>query len=289
VIDRPQYNGIRQNQLGIYAAANYAHKAFNIEGGARFNHHSEYGSNYAGNINPSVFIKKRVKVFANASTGYKTPSLYQLFSVYGNQDLEPETSVNLEAGVQYYTKDQNSSVRLVYFNRHISDAIAFFFDPVTFESRYINQDEQKDYGFELEAGTTLARIIQIKAIYSYVNGEITTKQNGKDTSFFNLLRRPKSTINYFIGAQLTRQLYLSLQANCVGERKDVYFNPNTFAAEDITLKSYVLVNFYAEYGFSKNRLKLFADIRNIFDEQYSDIYGYNTPGINAYGGIRFRF
>ena len=82
---------------------------------------------------------------------------------------------------------------------------------------------------------------------------------------------------------------MNLQANAVGERKDVFFNPVTFEAEDITLKSYVLVNFYAEYAFSKNRLKLFADLRNIFNEEYSDIYGYNTPGINGYGGIRFSF
>jgi len=37
------------------------------------------------------------------------------------------------------------------------------------------------------------------------------------------------------------------------------------------------------------RLKIFADLRNILDKDYSDIYGYNTAGFNAYGGIRFRF
>jgi vitamin B12 transporter len=50
----------------------------------------------------------------------------------------------------------------------------------------------------------------------------------------------------------------------------------------------VLVNFYAEYSFTNQRLKLFADLRNITDKKYSDIYGYNTAGFNAYGGFRFR-
>ena len=74
----------------------------------------------------------------------------------------------------------------------------------------------------------------------------------------------------------------------MGERKDVYFDPS-FQKHDVILKSYVLINLYAEYSFLKNRLKLFVDLRNITDENYSDIVGYNTAGFNAYSGLRFRF
>jgi vitamin B12 transporter len=69
----------------------------------------------------------------------------------------------------------------------------------------------------------------------------------------------------------------------------LYFDPVTFQRSDLTLKPYTLLNLYAEYGFSNNRFKLFADLRNITDENYVDIYGYNTARFNAYGGIRFRF
>jgi vitamin B12 transporter len=291
VVDRPAQNAdtVDQNQLGVYAALNYVSGSFSIEGGGRFNHHSEYGSNFAFNINPSVFIQQRVKVFANVSTGYKTPSLYQLFSTYGNRDLDPETSLNLEGGLQFFTKDQQLSLRAVYFNRHIKDAIAFFTDPVTFSSHYINQDKQKDHGFEVEGNGRLGDKVQLKLTYTYVDGKITTKQAGKDTTYFNLLRRPKSTLNFSVGSQVAKPLYLSINFNAVGDRADVYFDPVTFASKPITLNSYVLVNFYAEYGFANNRLKLFADLRNVFDEQYSDIYGYNTAGFNAYGGVRFHF
>jgi vitamin B12 transporter len=279
----------KQNQAGAYAALNYLHHGFNIEGGGRFNHHSEYGSNFAFNLNPSYFIQKRVKLYANASSGYKVPSLYQLFSEYGNKALKPETSVNLEGGVQYFTKDEKLNLRATYFNRRVKDVIAFFSDPITFKPQYINQDKQNDHGFEAEARTLLLNKIQVKALYSYVDGEITTKQNGKDTTYFNLLRRPKSILTASVASQLTKALYASLQMNAVGKSKDVYFDPVTFAAQDITLKSYVLLNFYAEYGFLNNRLKVFADIRNITDAKYSDIYGYNTAGFNTYGGLRFHF
>lgn len=282
-------DSINQNQLGLYAALNFTSGNFNIEGGGRYNTHSEYGSNFAYNINPSYLVQKQVKLFANISSGYKTPSLFQLFSQYGNRELAPEVSLNLEGGVQYFTKDGKGSLRGTYFNRKVKDAITFFFNPTTFRSYYINQDEQNDHGVEVDGKLNLNDKIQLKALYSYVDGEITTKQGGKDTTFFNLLRRPKHTFNFLVGSQLTKAFYVSMQLNAVGSRQDVYFDPVTFKRNDLTLKPYTLLNFYTEYSFCNNRFKLFADLRNITDEKYVDIYGYNTARFNAYGGIRFRF
>ena len=42
-------------------------------------------------------INKKVKLFANLSA-YRTPSLYQLFSEYGNKELQPESAITLEGG-----------------------------------------------------------------------------------------------------------------------------------------------------------------------------------------------
>jgi vitamin B12 transporter len=287
----PKQSGdsVKQKQISAYAALNYNRNHFSIEGGGRFNHHSEYGSNFAFNINPSYFFGKTVKLFGNLSSGYKTPSLYQLFSVYGNRELKPETSLNIEGGLQAFTKNEKNSLRVLYYRRRIEDVVAFFYNASTFSSYYINQDKQKDHGVEVEANSKLSDKLQLKAMYSYVTGKITTKQNGKDTTYFNLLRRPKTTFNFFVGSQLTKAFYANLQFNLVGERKDVYFAPPTYVQQDITLKNYTLLNFYAEYALLNNHLKIFADLRNILDKEYSDIYGYNTAGFNAYGGIRFNF
>ena len=280
---------VKHNQLGVYAAMNYTANEFAIEGGGRLNNHSEYGSNFAFNVNPSYFIERTVKVFANVSSGYKTPSLYQLFSVYGNKELQPETSLNLEAGAQVFATNGKATIRATYFNRRVKDVIAFFYNPSTFQSIYINQDKQKDYGIEVDGTLNLGEKIQVKAFYSYVNGKVTTLQGGKDTTYFNLLRRPKHTLNLSLGTQLTTELYTSLQVNVIGERNDVYFDPATFASQSVTLPTYTLVNFYAEYGVLQNRIKLFGDVRNVLDKTYSDIYGYNTAGLTVTGGVRFRF
>lgn len=291
VADRPAYSGdsVKQHQFGIYAALNFSWKDLTLEAGGRMNNHSAYGNNFAFNINPSYFAEKRLKLFANVSSGYKTPSLYQLFSLYGNKALDPENSLNLEGGVQVFSKDEKSSVRAVYFHRNVKDVITFAPLPAFPYAQYINQDKQKDQGFEVEASASITNIIQLKAQYSYVDGKITTRQGGKDTTLFNLLRRPKSTLNFSSGMQVTKALYMNAQLNFVGKRKDIYFDPSTFQSQDITLPHYILLNFYAEYALLQNRLKLFVDGRNLTDKNYSDIYGYNTAGFNAYGGLRFNF
>lgn len=281
-------DSVAHKQLGAYGAVLFTGaKGLNIEGGLRLNNHSKYGSNAAFNINPSYLIHNQWKIFSNVSTGYKTPSLYQLFSEYGNGDLQPETSLNLEGGLQYFTKDGKASLRATYFKRKVKDLITFFFDPVTFNAVYINRDKQKDNGIELDGKISISDKIHIKAFYSYIDGEITTKKGTKDTTYFNLYRRPRNTLSFTLGTQVTKALFTSLQLQSVSNTTDVTFDPPFFTQRELKLKNYVLMSLYAEYALVKNRFKLFTDLRNITNEKYQEIYGYKAPGFTAYGGIRF--
>ncbi len=278
------------NQQSLYAAVSLNTKGgFNLEAGSRVNFHSEYGSHGVFNINPSYLINKKIKVFANLSSAYRTPSLYQLFSEYGNKNLKPEAATTAEGGVQYYSSDNNFTGRAVGFSRNVKDVIFFYYNSSTFTSQYINQDKQKDYGFELEASYKVAKNIALKTFYTYVTGEISTKKAGKDTTYNNLLRRPKSSIGINIASQVTNKFFLSTNLMSTGKRKDAYFDNTTFATVDVVLKSYALWDVYAEYAFTNNKLKLFIDLRNISSSQYTEISGFNTLGFNGYGGIRFSF
>jgi vitamin B12 transporter len=280
-----------QNQLGLYAALNINLKSgFNVELGNRLNIHSEYGTYDVLNINPSYLFNSKVKLFANFSSGYRTPSLYQLFSEYGNKNLKPESSLTYEGGVQYFSPNKKFTSRAVYFKRDVENVLFFYTNPSTYRSQYINQDEQDDNGIELEATFEIKKGTTIKAFYTYLDGEIETKLgSGKDTTFFNLLRRPKSSFGFNISSYITDKLLISSNLNVFGERKDQYFDTNTFQVVSARLKSYALWDIYAEYRVVKNKLKLFADFRNILDSKYTEISGFNTLGFNINGGIRFTF
>ncbi len=283
-------DSLHHNQLGLYAALNInAKTGFNLELGNRLNIHSAYGSNYVFNINPSYLLNNKFKLFANVSSGYRTPSLYQLLSEFGNKDLKPESAFTFEGGVQYFSTNNKFSGRLTGFKRDVKDVIFFYFNPSTFQSQYINQDKQKDHGAELELSFKLTKYISLKAFYSFVDGKITTVQNGKDTTYFNLIRRPKHSAGVNAGVKMNEKLFVSTNLSWFDKRKDAYFDAATFQTVNVVLDSYILIDVYAEYAICKNKLKVFADLRNVSNSKYSETAGFNTLGFNGYGGIRYNF
>jgi len=282
-------DSLKLSQTSLYAALNYnSTKGFNIEIGNRLNFHSGYGTHDVFNFNPSYLINKKVKLFANLSSGFRTPSLYQLYSEYGNKKLSPETALTFEAGVQYFSLSDKFTARTVAFKRNVKDVIFFYFNPTTFQSQYINQDKQKDNGIELEAKYIIAPKTTIKLFYTYVTGEITTKLfSGKDTAYFNLLRRPKNSFGFNISSGITDRFYISSNFASFGKRADAYFDAQTFNTVRVNLKNYSLWDIYLEYGFNKNKIKLFIDFRNILNSKYTEISGFNTLGFNMNAGVRF--
>ncbi len=66
----------------------------------RLNVHSRYGSNHTFTFNPSYTINDNFRFFGSIATGFKAPTLYQLYSSYGNKDLKPEISKSYEIGFQ---------------------------------------------------------------------------------------------------------------------------------------------------------------------------------------------
>jgi vitamin B12 transporter len=275
----------RQDQTGVYGAFSYAGKTgFNAEVGGRYNHHSVYGSNFVFNINPSFLINKRVKLFANLSSAYKVPTLYHLYSEYHNPytHLKPEKAITYEGGIQYFSTNNLVNIRGTVFKRDVEDGITFYTDPATFNSYYINQDKQKDWGFEIEPTITLKKKGQIILSYAFVDGKITTKNNTKDTSYFNLIRRPKNVIGVTVNYYITPKLFASAAFRSFGKRTDIDFS--SFPSQIVELSAYSLFNFYTEYSFTKY-LKLFVDVKNIANTSYSEVLGYNTQGRNFNTGI----
>ena len=278
----------RQNQTGIYGAlVHRGNHGLNVEAGGRFNNHSSYGSNFVFNFNPSYIIQKKFKLFGNISSAYRVPTLYQLFSEYRNTftDLQPEKAITYEGGVQLLNPKNIYNVRLAFFKRDVTDGIAFYTDPSTFNSYYVNQDRQKDWGFEIEPTVNIGNTLQFIFSYSYVDGKITTPGSGKDTSYFNLIRRPKHILSATANYQVTKQLFVSGQLRNVGKRTDLDFS--SFPAKTASLSSYTLIDLYVEYKFKK-LIRLFASGRNLANVSYSEALGFNALDRNFTTGIMFK-
>jgi vitamin B12 transporter len=250
---------------------------FHTEAGGRWNHHSVYGSNFTYSFNP-FFLKNEFKFFANISSGYHVPSLYQLYSEFGNRNLKPEVSNSYEAGAQYLKKNINARVSV--FARDIRQVFYFYTDPATYASRYINADKQKDYGVEAEVTASLCDKISVSANYTYVDGKIsTTDFSGKDTSFFNLYKRPANVLNLSVNYQPVSELFFSARLKTASKA----FEPGFPAPYE--LKGYYTAGLYMQYQYVK-KYTVYADLDNIMGEKYFVTRGFTTKGFNINAGIK---
>ncbi len=270
----------RTKQFSGYASLYFKSKqGFNADLGGRWNHHNIYGNNYTYSLNPFYVIDEHYKIYANISSGYRVPSLYQLYSEYGNRNLKPETTTSYEAGLQYFSEKINA--RATGFIRNGKDVFLFYSDPITYASNYINGDKQHDYGIETEASINFTPQLSVSANYTYADGKIITQNSpGKDTSFFNLYKRPKNIFNISLNYNITKELYLSTHFKTVSKA----FEPQYLAAP-YELKGYYTLDFYGRYKFNK-KFSLFADFQNITDQKYFVTRGFTTKGFNVNGGVQ---
>ncbi len=257
---------------------------FNAELGYRLNYHSEYGSNSIFSVAPAYQITNQMRAFAAYTTGFKVPTLFQLYDVrYGNQALQPQRSRTLEVGSEVFVGNGYITAQATYFRRHIRDVVLF--TPVS----YINQDEQDGSGVELQVAWQLRNQWRISAQYTYLNGKTTTRgSQEQDSTFSNLLRRPRHSLTAAVLYQPISRLNLSVQAQYQGERSDLAFDPVTFAPSEVVLDGFVLVNAHADYQLSPS-LTFFTDLRNITNADYTEVYGFNTLDFNLQAGVQFRW
>jgi len=253
-----------------------------VSAGARLNNHSDYGTHVVYNMNPSYvfnFGKNNLKVLASYSTAYITPSLFQLHDpLYGNMDLQPEENVTIEGGLEF-TIGKDLRVSAVYFNRDETNFVDFVtVDPVNFIFQYQNiNTEFKASGVEVELFKKFGKNLTFSANYTNTQA---------DENF--ALRIPEHKANARLGYALGMKTQLGVSYNYTSERQDVFFNPDTFESEMVTLKSFGLLNFNASHQISDNVL-VFAGLSNILDEEYEELYRFQTRGRNFQLGLTLDF
>ncbi|MBT8305938.1 MAG: TonB-dependent receptor, partial [Maribacter sp.] len=242
----------------------------NLNLGARINNHSEYGSHFIYNLNPSFTIKTNngyIKVLSSYATSFITPSLTQLFGNFGaNPELEPEENRTFEGGLEYAINDK---LRLsgVYFNRREENFV--FYDNIT--ATYGNAEGTINaQGAEVELNWRPNEALNLTANYTF------TERKGDEA-----IRIPKHKINASLGYAFAKRAFASLDYSFTGERFDTDFN--TFS--NLRLESYSLLNTYVEYGLLPGKLKIFMGVHNLFNTNYVEIIGFTTRGRNINAGL----
>lgn len=264
-----------------------------INGGIRYDDHSRYGGQTlfaAGGVwrLPSGTILR-----ASYGEGFKAPTLYQLFSEYGNDTLDPEEAKGWEAGIEQHLFDSRLVLGATWFDRTTTNQIIFngcfatpgdprcFVpgDPATPRSGfYSNVSRGEAHGIEATAALTLGGW-RLDGNYSWI---VTEDRSPGSANFGNALpRRPRHAANASISYAFPFGLDLGTALRWSGKSFDN-------AANTTRLAAYTLVDLRAEYGLSE-AVRVFARAENLFDEKYMTAFRYGTLGRGIHAGIRGRF
>ncbi len=252
---------------------------FFINEGGRLDVHSQFGSHttYQGGL--AYFIPGlETKLKANYGTGFLAPTLFQLDDpTYGNKGLQPENSTGLDVGFEQPLGGNFLKVGATYFHEDFNNLIQFQSTGL-FTGNYANIGQAQSDGVETFADFRGIHNLEVRADYTYTNARDTR-------TGLPLIQRPqhKGSLDVFYQWDV---MELGTTVAYVGPKPDMNFS--AFPATPVTLDSYFLVNLRASYRLN-DRVKIFARVDNLFNQYYEEIWGYGTPGLSAYGGIKVSY
>lgn len=245
---------------------------FNVSMGGRMNVHNIYGSHFTYAFNPSyVFDLKKnayIKVVGSMSSAYLVPSLYQLFSTYGNQDLQPEITKTLETGL-VFNFGNKWEFNALYFSRDEKNSIIFYSNPETWESQYVNDDISILHVNGIETGLTLKPNDALT-----FNTNYTHTKASKDRPY----SIPKHKWNTQLTYRVMKNSTLQIKHQYLSDRTQMDFSSNPY--ETKSLKNFHLMGIGWSQKLWKDQLNVHFAIDNIFNTDYVESIGYTTMGRN---------
>lgn len=261
-------------------------EALTLTAGVRRDDHDEFGGAttlrgaVAWSVGPSTTLR------ATYGEGFKAPTLYQLYSEYGNAALQPEEAEAWDAGIEQRLGDA-VVVSATYFSRDTTNQIDFascfgnpdprcVAQPFGF---YDNIAATVADGFELSATVNASDALRLSANYTRTDAENDVA--GSALRGNQLVRRARDTANAELSYEWPIRLTTSVAAQYVGKR---YEN----ATNTLVLDSYTLVDLRVTYAIS-DEFDVFGRLENAFDENYESTRNYGSIGRAGYFGVRFKF
>ncbi|MET0371739.1 MAG: TonB-dependent receptor [Sphingobium sp.] len=265
-----------------------------MTGGVRHDDHSRFGGRTLASAGAIWALSTGTVLRASYGEGFKAPTLYQLFSEYGNQGLAPERAHGWEAGVEQRLMDGRVRFGGLWFDRTTTDQIIFnscaagstlalCYQPGSTTIRrsgyYQNVARAQAHGIEAQASVEPVRGLLIDGNYSWTVSEDRSPGGANEGRW--LPRRPRNQANASISYAWPFGLTTGAALRWSGKSYDN-------AANSVRLDSYTLVDLRAELLLHE-RLRLFARAENLFDQNYMTAYRYGTLGRSIYAGLRGRF
>lgn len=264
-----------------------------LTGGVRRDEHDTFGGKTLGQVAAAWSLNDGATILrASFGQGFKAPSLYQLYSDYGNTALSPEEADGWDAGVEQRVLDGMLVLSATYFSRETTNQIDFVScngtetpasAPLCFRNGtsrfgyYNNTALTEADGVELAADYEIGAF-SIQANYTQTNTENRTPGSNLGRQ---LARRPEEAANLSVGYIWPFGLSTSVAVQYAGDSFDN-------ASNSARLDGYTLVDLRASYPIN-DTVEIYGRVENVGDEVYETTRNYGVAGRGTFIGVRAKF
>ena len=243
-----------------------------LEAAVRYDDIEEVGDETTYNTSIGYQITDDFLVSVNHGTGFKAPTFNDLYwPGSGNENLVPEELTNTEvlARYRFNSDDMQGNVEISVFDSEIDNLIAW---------------APNDFGLWQPSNINSAEISGVEAAIDVSYGNFTHLLNASFIDAVDsqtdkqLLRRPELTAAYGL-----TYFWNDFSFNAL-----VTYRDESLDSGDVTLDSYVLVDFAIAYQATSN-LELNFKANNVFDEEYETSLNYVADGSNFKASATYSF
>ena len=252
----------------------------------RHDDNSEFDSANSFRVEAIYQLNDGLRLRSAYGTAVKNPTFTERFGFYtnfiGNPNLEPEESSSWELGMDKQMGELSLSATL--FDTELESEIdGFVYDPATFAYTSGNKEgKSQRQGVEFTASVNMSDNLVINAAYTYTDSVEADGVGG----YKDEIRRARHTGSLNLAWQAMDNLQINTNAQYSGSQTDTYFPPWPTPSQTVTMDDYRLININANYSAS-DKLDIYLRLDNLLDDDYEEVFGYQTLGFGASLGLRF--
>ena len=233
----------------------------------RYDENDAFGNRTTYRLAPAFIVPvTETKLKASLGTGFKTPTLSQLFAdfrpafnFFGNPNLLPEPAVGYDFGFEQPIFNDRFRFGVTRYHNNITNLI----NTNASGTSYTNVGEAITSGYEAFASAAVTDRLRLRTDYTY------TKAIDAITEL-ELLRRPRH--KYTLAAEWNPTDQLLLSATWL--RVSTWIDGNRdFSIQRLTAPGYAVLNLAANYTVNQYTT-VFARVDNALNERYENPTGF---------------